>query len=131
MIKACIFLFFFSACINPAFAQKRTSPEQLKKGESLYISCIHCHGTTSGALAYPLQRIRKVRSADYLYKLMQDPMKFAGENKTAKKFFEKRGLQMPSYDHLSREELKAIFDYPDSLPYDPENYTHRKRSKKP
>ena len=24
---------------------------------------------------------------------------------------------MPSYDHLSREELKAIFDYLDSLPY--------------
>lgn len=129
MIKTGIFLCFISVCCIPAFAQKKPSPEQLKKGETLYISCIHCHGTTTGALADPLQRIRKVRTADYLYKMMQDPMKFAAENKTAKKVFEKRGLQMPSYDHLSREELKAIFDYLDSLPYDRKNYTHRKRSK--
>lgn len=129
MVKLCILFCFLLLSGFPAFTQKKPTKEQLKKGETLYISCIHCHGTTSGALADPLQRIRKVRSADYLYKLMQDPMKFAEENKTAKKVFEKRGLQMPSYDHLSREELKAIFDYLDSLPYDPENYTHRKRSK--
>ena len=130
MIKASIFLCFISVCCNPAFAQRKRSPEQLKKGETLYISCIHCHGTTTGALADPLQRIRKVRTADYLYKMMQDPMKFAAENKTAKKVFEKRGLQMPSYDHLSSEELKAIFDYLDSLPYDRKNYTHRTRQSK-
>jgi len=125
MIKASIFFYFFSVYCVPALAQRKPTPEQLKKGEILYISCMHCHGTTTGALADPLQKIRKFRSARYLYKLMQDPMKFADENKTAKKVFEKRGQQMPAFDYLSKEDIKAIFDYLDSLPYDPVNYRNR------
>ncbi|MGB5008093.1 MAG: hypothetical protein WBO39_14230, partial [Ferruginibacter sp.] len=69
MVKLCILLAFLLVSGPTAFTQKKPSKEQLKKGETLYISCIHCHGTTTGALADPLQRIRKVRTADYLYKM--------------------------------------------------------------
>lgn len=43
-------------------------------------------------------------------------MVFADENKTAKKAFAKRGLQMPPFPDLSKADIKAILDYFDSLP---------------
>lgn len=107
-----------------AYSQKPTK-QQPEKGKTLAVPCINCHGTTTAGLADPLQRIRKVRTADYIYKLMQNPMQFADENKTAKKVFAKRGLQMPAFPKLSKAEINAIFDYFDSLPYDPNNYKNR------
>lgn len=111
-----------SGCV----AQKKPTAQQLEKGKTLAAVCISCHGTTHAVLADPLQRIRKIRSTDYLYRLMNNPMRFADENKTAKAVFAKRGLQMPSFSNLSKADINAIFDYLDSLPYDAENYTHRK-----
>ena len=116
-------------CTIAAFsctAQKTATAQQLEKGKSLATACISCHGTTQAVLADPLQRIRKIRSADYIYKLMNNPMRFADENKTAKAVFAKRGLQMPTFANLSKDEINAIFDYLDSLPYDSQNYMHRK-----
>lgn len=43
-------------------------------------------------------------------------MRFADENKTAKKIFAKRGLQMPPFRRLSKDDIKVIPDYFDSLP---------------
>jgi cytochrome c553 len=125
MIKAFILLYCFFAFSIPGSAQKQPNRQQLEKGKTLAKACITCHGTTTAVLADPLQRIRKVRTADYIYKLMQNPMRFADENKTAKKVFAIRGLQMPAFPNLSKDELKAIFDYLDSLPYDKKNYKNR------
>ena len=99
-----------------AYAQKKNI--QLEKGKILAANCINCHGTTKAILAHPLQRIRKKRSADYIYKLMKNPMRFADENKTAKKVFAKRGLQMPAFPALSKNDIDAILDYIDSLACD-------------
>ncbi len=111
--------------ISPiAYAQKKNI--QIEKGKQLAASCTNCHGTTQAGIADPLQRIRKVRTADYIYKLIKNPMRFADENKTAKKVFAKRGLQMPAFPGLSKADINAILDYLDSLPYDPKNYSHRK-----
>ena len=115
MINACIFISFFLACLS-AYSQKKPTKEQLEKGKTLAKNCINCHGTTTAVLADPLQRIRKVRTADYIYKLMQNPMKFADENVTARKVFAKIGLQMPAFVKLSKEDINAILDYYDSLP---------------
>ena len=79
-------------------------------------NCIKCHGANKAALADPLQGIRKKRAANYIYSLMKNPMGFADENKTAKKVFAKRGLQMPPFPDLSKADIKAILDYFDSLP---------------
>lgn len=111
-----VFIFISCTLTIPAYAQ------QPEKGKALAKACITCHGTTTAVLADPLQRIRKLRTADYIYTLMQNPMRFADENKTAKKVFAKRGLQMPAFAKLSRDEINAILDYFDSLPYDKNNY---------
>lgn len=108
-----------------AFSQKKLGKEQIEKGRTLAKNCINCHGTTTVVLAGPLQRIRKFRTADYIYTLMKNPMQFADENATAKKVFDKRGLQMPAFANLSKENINAILDYFDSLPYDPKNYKTR------
>jgi mono/diheme cytochrome c family protein len=97
-------------------AQKRPTAQQLAQGKLLAKKCIDCHGSNKAALADPLQGIRKIRSNNYIYSLMQNPMRFADENKTAKKVFAKRGLQMPPFPDLSKADIKAILDYFDSLP---------------
>ena len=124
MIKACIFISCFLTSLS-AYSQKQPTKQQLEKGKALAASCINCHGTTKAVLADPLQRIRKKRTADYIYTLMKNPMQFADENATAKKVFDKRGLQMPAFANLSKEDINAILDYFDSLPYDPKNYKTR------
>jgi mono/diheme cytochrome c family protein len=98
------------------YAQKRAAPQQPSDGKLLAKKCIDCHGTNKALLADPLQGIRKKRTASYIYSLMQNPMRFADENKTAKKVFAKRGLQMPPFADLSKADIKAILDYFDSLP---------------
>ncbi len=98
-----------------AIAQKKPTAHELEKGKALAKKCIDCHASPGAALADPLRGIRKKRTADYIYNLMKNPMRFADENKTAKKIFSKRGLQMPPFPNLSKEDIKAILDYFDSL----------------
>ena len=98
------------------YAQKQPTAQQLANGKALAKNCIDCHSTNKAVLADPLQGIRKIRTANYIYNLMKNPMRFAGENKTAKKVFAKRGLQMPAFPDLSKADIKAILDYFDSLP---------------
>jgi len=113
MLKYLFILFCVVTSINTA-AQKQ--PIQTDRGKMLAKKCIDCHGTNKALLADPLQGIRKIRTADYIYSLMKNPMRFADENKTAKKVFAKRGLQMPPFPDLSRTDIKAILDYFDSIP---------------
>lgn len=98
------------------YAQRQSTPQEPANGKLLAKKCIDCHGTNKAALADPLQGIRKKRTASYIYSLMQNPMRFADENKTAKKVFAKRGLQMPPFAELSKADIKAILDYFDKLP---------------
>ena len=128
MNKGLLFIICFIALKLAVFSQKQPGIQQLEKGKVLALSCINCHGTTTAVLADPLQRIRKIRSADYIYKLMQNPMKFADENKTAKKVFAKRGLQMPSFANLSKNDINAILDYFDSLAYNPVKLSDLKKN---
>ena len=97
-------------------AQKRPTTQQLEKGKALAKSCIDCHASPGATLADPLRGIRKIRTSNYIYSLLKNPMVFADENKTAKKAFAKRGLQMPPFPDLSKADIKAILDYFDSLP---------------
>lgn len=120
----CCIIALVLATFQIACAQKKNI--QIEKGKLLAANCINCHGTTQAVLADPLQRIRKIRTTAYIYKLMKNPMRFAEENKTAKKVFSKRGLQMPAFPALSKTDINAILDYLDSLPYDPKNYSFRK-----
>ena len=128
MNKGLLFIICFIAQSLAAFSQKQPAKKQLEKGKILARNCINCHGTTTAALADPLLQIRKIRSADYIYKLMQNPMKFADENKTAKKVFAKRGLQMPSFANLSKNDINAILDYFDSLAYNPVKLSDLKKN---
>jgi mono/diheme cytochrome c family protein len=98
------------------YAQKRPTAQLLTQGKLLAKNCIDCHASPGATLADPLNGIRKIRTAGYIYSLMQNPMRFADENKTAKKAFAKRGLQMPPFPELSKADIKAILDYFDSLP---------------
>jgi mono/diheme cytochrome c family protein len=103
------------------FAQKQPIQPQISNGKILAKNCIDCHGINKATLADPLQGIRKIRTANYIYSLMKNPMRFADENKTAKKVFAKRGLQMPSFPDLSKTDIKAILDYFDSIPNNQKN----------
>ena len=97
-------------------AQKKPTAQQLEQGKLLAKKCIDCHASPGATLADPLRGIRKIRTADYIYKLVKNPMVFADENKTAKKAFAKRGLQMPPFPDLTKADIKTILDYFDSLP---------------
>ncbi len=108
-----LFIFFCWAVGLGAAAQKQ--PLQTERGKILAKKCIDCHGTDKAVLADPLKGIRKIRTADYIYNLMKNPMRFADENRTAKKAFAKRGLQMPPFPELTKEDIKAILDYYDSF----------------
>lgn len=112
------FCFLISVFI---YAQKKPTAQQLATGKALAKSCIDCHGTNNAVLADPLRGIRKVRTADYIYNLMKNPMRYADENKMAKKVFAKRGLQMPPFPNLSKKDIKAILDYFDSMPGNKKN----------
>lgn len=116
----CLFIFVI------VYAQKQSTPKQLANGKVLAKNCIDCHGTNKAVLTDPLHGIRKIRTADYIYNLMKNPMRFADENKTAKKVFAKRGLQMPPFPDLSKADIKAILDYFDSLPFDKDNQKNKK-----
>ena len=99
-----------------AVSQKKPTAQELEKGKTLAKKCIDCHASPGAILADPLLGIRKIRTANYIYNLMKNPMYFADENKTAKKAFAKRGLQMPPFPNLSKEDIKAILDYFDNIP---------------
>ncbi len=120
------YLIVLTCALLIEYAHAQNNNARLEKGKLLAANCTNCHGTTKAILADPLQRIRNIRSADYIYKLMKDPMKFANGNRTAKKVFAKRGLQMPAFPGLSKEDINAILDYLDSFPYDANNYNYRK-----
>jgi cytochrome c1 len=115
MLKYLPVLFCF---IVPAavFAQKRPNAIQAEKGKTLAKKCMDCHSDAATALADPLRGIRKIRTAAYIYSIIKNPMRFADENKIAKKAFAKRGLQMPPFPDLTKADIKAILDYFDSLP---------------
>jgi mono/diheme cytochrome c family protein len=108
-------IFFCTLLSALLYAQKIPTAQQPATGKILAKQCIDCHGTNKTALADPLQGIRKIRSASYIYNLIKNPMHFAEENKTAKKVFAKRGLQMPAFPDISKADIKAILDYFDSL----------------
>jgi cytochrome c553 len=114
-----VLLCFFAQAL--LFAQKRPTIIQIEKGKTLAKKCMDCHNDTATALADPLRGIRKIRTANYIYSLLKNPMQFAGENKIAKKAFAKRGLQMPPFPDLSKADIKAILDYFDSIPAYHEN----------
>ena len=113
-----LFCLLISAIV---YAQKQPTPQQLAAGKVLAKNCIDCHGTNKAVLADPLQGIRKIRTADYICNLMKNPMRFADENKTAKKAFAKRGLQMPPFPDLTKADIKAILDYFDSISINKKN----------
>lgn len=89
---------------------------QLQAGNILAKPCLECHASPGATLGGPLKGIRMIRSSAYIYSLLKNPMQFADENKTAKKAFAKRGLQMPPFPDLSKADIKAILDYFDKLP---------------
>jgi len=99
---------------------------QIAKGKELYKVCVNCHGTTKGVAAFPLQRIRQVRSMEWIYKMIQDPARFAAENPEAKEVFKKSGYIKPAYPGISKSDIILILNYLDSLPFDSKNYLHRK-----
>jgi dTDP-4-amino-4,6-dideoxygalactose transaminase len=83
--------------------------------QMLATKCMDCQSDTAKALAWPLRGIRKIRTTHYIYSLVKNPMQFAEKNKTAKKAYAKRGLQMPPFPDLTKAEIKAILDYFDSI----------------
>lgn len=111
-----LFIPFFVVTSFLLQAQQRPAATQPEKGKALAKPCMECHASPDAALADPLKGIRKIRTANYIYNLMKNPMVFADENKTAKKVFAKRGLQMPPFPNLIKEDIKVILDYFDSIP---------------
>ena len=117
VIFYCMLMFI----VQDAGAQKRPTAVALQRGKTLAKKCIDCHSHSSTALADPLEGIRKIRTADYIYSVIKSPMRFADENKTAKKVFAKRGLQMPPFPNLTKDDIKAILNYFDSIPNNQKN----------
>jgi cytochrome c553 len=111
-----LFIPFFVLTSVLLQAQQKPAAAQPEKGKALAKPCMDCHASPGAALADPLKGIRKIKTAAYIYSLIKNPMVFADENKTAKKAFAKRGLQMPPFPNLSKEDIKAILDYFDSIP---------------
>jgi cytochrome c551/c552 len=107
---------FFVMTAFSLHAQQKPSAVQLEKGKLLAKPCMECHASSHATLGDPLRGIRKIRTAGYIYSLLKNPMVFADKNKTAKKAFAKRGLQMPPFPELSKADIKAILDYFDILP---------------
>lgn len=113
-----LFSLFFVITGYLLFAGQKPQP---KNGKTLAKPCVECHASPGATLGGTLKGIRTIRSAAYLYNLLKNPMQFADKNKTAKKAFAKRGLQMPPFPDLSKSEIKAILDYFDSQPEDKTN----------
>jgi hypothetical protein len=108
-----------------AFSSQPKS-KNLRKGKELIRLCSNCHGTTKGAAHHPLQGIRKYRSQNWLLRFMANPAGMAYQDPTANAMFKKAGVIMPAYPTLSKDDINAIFDYLDSLPYDARNYGFRR-----
>jgi cytochrome c553 len=100
--------------------------KNLKRGKELARYCTNCHGTTKGKGHYPLQGIRRFRTQQWLTDLVANPAKLAARDSTANKIFKKARVMMPAYPALSKDDINAIFDYLDSLPYDARNYGFRR-----
>lgn len=113
---AAVYIFMTWFLLPGATAQKKPTAPELEKGKTLAKKCMDCHASPNATLAGPLRGIRKKRTAGYIYNLVKNPMRFADENITAKKVFAKRGLQMPPFPNLTKEDIKAILDYFDSIP---------------
>lgn len=111
-----LLILFFMLTSALSKAQQSNAAATAEKGKILARPCMECHASPGATLAGPLRGIRKIRTATYIYSLLKNPMVFADENKTAKKAFAKRGLQMPPFPNLAKAEIKAILDYFDSLP---------------
>ena len=103
--------------------------KQIEKGRKLAKSCINCHGTIKGDMAWPLQRIRDYRTQEWLAKMVYNPAGFMYQNEEAAALFKGKSI-MQAFPQYSKNDINAILDYFDSLPYNPENYKHRKNWKK-
>ena len=110
-MKKYVAAFIFMTCfvLPGATAQKKPNAPELEKGKTLAKKCMDCHASPNATLADPLRGIRKKRTDDYIYNLVKNPMRYADENKTAKKVFSKKGLQMPPFPDLSKKDKKPYW----------------------
>jgi cytochrome c553 len=123
ILKVIASIIIFSASLS---FQVQPDKEQIEKGRKLSKSCTNCHGTTAkGATAFPLQRIRQFRTQDWLVKMVYNPAGFMNQNEEAAALFNGKPI-MQAFPQFSKSDINAIFDYFDSLPYDPKNYKHRR-----
>jgi mono/diheme cytochrome c family protein len=120
-----IIIFIWIPVIISAFSFGQPGKRRIERGKDLFeANCLPCHMPTRNFVARPIQRIRKYRGKDWAYKVVQNPAKLASENKKAKELFSKS--TMMSAFNLPKSDIDAIYDYLDSLPFDPNEYKFRK-----
>ncbi len=93
---------------------KRESSPMFARGEELFENnCVHCHAATAEIVVGPgLSGIRKRRSWKWIVKFTQNSQKFIKTNKEAQKLYlQFNRTEMTSFEHLTEEDIKSIFDY--------------------
>jgi len=104
---------------------------RINVGKILYHGhCYNCHLTTSSGTGKALQRIREYRTFEYIYSYIMNPAKVVSENPEAKRLVAEAGSMMPAFPQFSKEQIRAMLDYLDSLPFDSNKYSFRKNWKK-
>jgi cytochrome c553 len=102
-----LFIPFFLLTAVLVQAQQKPATALPEKGKALAKPCMNCHASPGAALADPLNGIRKIRTAGYIYSQLKNPMVFADENKTAKKGFCKKRIAYAAVSHSIQRRYKS------------------------
>jgi len=144
-------LFFFGSCstnsnqepLSNLCGTERIERRKSSLNDSLYYigkqlfteNCAPCHSPNTRIIGFPFQRIRDDYGEEWTLNFIRnnDSLQKQGDIRSMYDFKFRRSPAMPTYKHLSDNEIKSILDYVDSFEYieisDGHNYyAHRKLS---
>lgn len=119
---------FFITCVLAASGFRLH--KQVPDGKQLFQSqCGACHHTNKAITGPPFQRIREFHSLEKLTQFIRYPLPFFKNDSAFRvTYFSYYRYAHLAYPNMKQAELKAILDYVDSKPYDPNSsgYAHRR-----
>ncbi len=108
--------YFLCSCENTKTSDKSSissNPVAIEKGNSLFaLHCIACHNFNQDGIGPKLGGVTELVSRDYLYTFIKNPQSIiqSGDNR-AQKLFDKYHTVMPSFEHLSEDDIESLIAY--------------------
>jgi glucose/arabinose dehydrogenase/mono/diheme cytochrome c family protein len=122
-----VLMFLFGSCNRTQSIVSHSTtadPATLAKGEESFTkNCMGCHNFLQDGIGPQLAGVTEVTSADWIKEFIRDPKSAIESGDTAaQKLFTRYKAIMPSFGHLSDEELNALIAY---------IQVHKKQTRKP